>query len=115
MFGAENVYAYAKYEVENPELNKGELPCEINIVTLGDTMIYALQGEIFVEFGLELKAMSPCKKAFVFEVSNGSLPGYIYTAESVAEGGYEVGTSAFAENAGAEIVRNFKELIEEVK
>lgn len=115
MFGAENIYAYAKYERENPEYNRGELPCEISVVTIGDTMIFALQGEIFVEFGLALKAASPCRKAFVFEVTNGSLPGYIYTAEAAEEGGYEVGTSAFAPEAGDELVEEFKKLIEEVK
>lgn len=115
MFGAENIYAYAKYVDAHGSINMDELPCEIGVTTIGDTMIFNLQGEIFVEFGLALKEASPCKKAFVFEVSNGSLPGYIYTRESVAEGGYEVGTSVFDADAGYVLVDEFKSLMSEVK
>ncbi len=109
LFGRENVLAHATRAAKGQE--SIELPCEIQILTIGDTAIAAIQGEIFVEFGLEIKKSSPHKKTFVFTVSNGALPGYIYTKDSVADQGYEVGSSAFSENAGEQIVNKVKEML----
>lgn len=109
MFGAENIYYYAKQTAEGISGDE-ELPCELQTVVLNDTLIVALQGEMFVEYGLAIKEASPYKKTFVFEVSNGSLPGYIYTPEAGIEGGYEVGTSMFAPNAGEVLVEQVKEM-----
>ena len=53
---------------------------------LWDTLICGLQGEIFVEYGLELKAASPYEKTFVFEVTNGALPGYILSLIHILNG-----------------------------
>ena len=114
MFGAENEYAYAKYEKIHGTLETEEMPCEVGVVTIGDTMIFALQGEIFVEFGLQLKEASTSKKAFVFECTNGALSGYICTPESLAEGGYEVGTSLYTPEAGAVVIKNMLELMNEL-
>ena len=78
MFGAENEFYYAQLS-ENSDVRDAELPCEVMTLRLGDTLICGLQGEIFVEYGLQLKAASPYAKTFVFEVTNGTLPGYIHT------------------------------------
>ena len=61
MFGAENEFYYAEMS-ENSDVRDAELPCEVMTLRLGDTLICGLQGEIFVEYGLELKAASPCEK-----------------------------------------------------
>lgn len=114
MFGAENRYCYAKYLQKHGQICQDDFPNEVSVVEIGDTVIFSMQGEIFVEYGVELKNSTP-KKAFVFEVTNGTLPGYIYTPESVAEGGYEVGTSVFDETAGALVVKTLKELLNELK
>lgn len=114
MFGAENEYSYAKYENEHGTLDMSELPCEVGVVLIGDTLIFASQGEIFVEYGLELKKESPYEKTFVFEVTNGSLSGYIYTPDAVEEGGYEVGTSMFTPDGGKVIMKNLLELMREL-
>ncbi len=110
MFGKENEFYYAEIAAENGDITDAELPCEVNTLVLGDTLICATQGEIFVEYGLELKAASPYKKTFVFEVTNGALPGYIFTPDAVDDGGYEVGTSIFTGEAGAKIVETIKKL-----
>ncbi len=109
MFGAENEFYYAEL-AENSDVRDAELPCEVMTLRLGDTLICGLQGEIFVEYGLELKAASPYAKTFVFEVTNGTLPGYVFTPEAIAEGGYEVGTSIFTGEAGSAIVDGIKSL-----
>ena len=111
MFGAENEFYYAEL-VDQGDGNvvDDELPCEVIALRLGDAMICCMQGEIFVEYGLALKEASPCEKTFVFEVTNGALPGYVFTPEAIAEGGYEVGTSIFAAGAGEAIVEGIKKL-----
>ena len=110
MFGKENEFYYAEIAAEGGAITDAELPCEVCLVTLDDTNICTTQGEIFVEFGLELKAASPAKKTFVFEVTNGSLPGYMFTPDAVNDGGYEVGTSVFTGEAGGAVVDAVKKL-----
>ncbi len=107
MFGAENIYYYSKQAAAGIKGDE-ELPCEIQTILIHDTLIVAVQGELFVEYGLAIQAASPHKKTFVFEVSNGSLPGYIYTPEAGVEGGYEVGTSMFSAQAGATLLNGIK-------
>ena len=110
MFGRENEFYYSELYAKQGKISDEELPCEVMTLKLGDTLICGMQGEIFVEFGLELKAASPAEKTFVFEVTNGALPGYIFTPEAYDEGGYEVGTSIFTREAGAMITDAIKAL-----
>lgn len=110
MFGAQNNYYYSKLQgFQSPEL-----PLEIVGIVINDTLIVELQGELFVEFGLKVKELSPYAKTFVYEVSNGYLPGYIYTEEAGREGGYEVGTSQFDINVGEVLIQNIKEMMKHV-
>lgn len=99
LFGAEDTLAFAK------GYRSTEFPCEVQCVRLGDLAIVTTQGEMFVEFALEIKEKSPAEKTFVFTVSNGNLPGYIYTKQAGEEGGYEVGDSMLAAEAGDEVVK----------
>lgn len=109
MFGAQNTLSFAK--MADSKYVSPELPCEVQTVAFNDTLIVAIQGELFVEYGLEIKKLSPYAKTFVFEVSNGYLPGYIYTKEAGAEGGYEVGTSMFADNAGDVLLKKIRSML----
>ena len=105
MFGAEDLYYLALELEEGETFYDKQLPCEIQAVVLNDTALLMTQGEIFVEFGLSIKSESKYAKTFVVELSNGELPGYIYTEDAVNDGGYEVGNSIFAPTAGNEIVK----------
>ena len=49
------------------------------------------------------------------ELTNGVLPGYLYTPESLVTGGYETDTSMLGENFGKHMVEKVLETIEEVK
>lgn len=109
LFGAENTLSYSKLAAKG--YKSGELPCELQVLTVGNTVIAAVQGEVFVEFGLKIKEISPYDRTFVFTVSNGALPGYVYTKEAGEEGGYEIGTSMLTFGAGEEIVNKIKEMI----
>jgi neutral ceramidase len=115
LLGAEDILGYiilAEKGVK-PDLLKDELPAEVHIIGIGDTRIVGLQGEVFVEFGLEIKKRSPFRKTFVFELANGAAPGYIYTKEALKEGGYETDTSMLAEESGSMLVDEALKLLED--
>ncbi len=113
MFGAENTLSYAIAVTQG--YKSGELPCEIFALRIGDAAIVTTQGEMFVDFALEIKEKSPIEKTFVFTVSNGALPGYIYTPQAGIEGGYEVGTSMLSPDAGATVVKLATELLHKIQ
>ena len=112
MFGAQNTYNYALAAKEG--YKSPELPYEVQILTLGDARIVALQSETFVKYGLGIKAASEVKKTFVFAVSNGYAPGYLYTPEAGKEGGYEIGTSMFGMQAGEVLLKRIEEEMKRV-
>ncbi len=107
MFGAQNTVRFAK--VHQQGYRSPELPLESQIILLNDTLLVTIQPEMFVELGLAIKAVSPIAKTFILETSNGYAPGYLYTIEAGIEGGYEVGTSMFAAEAGETSVKKLKE------
>ncbi|MFN0168519.1 MAG: neutral/alkaline non-lysosomal ceramidase N-terminal domain-containing protein [Bryobacteraceae bacterium] len=66
------------------------MPFWIQAITIGrDFAAVGLDGEVFVEYALEIERALASSRAYVFGYSNASL-AYIPTAKAVAEGGYEV-------------------------
>ena len=55
---------------------------------LGDAVFCSAPGELFVEWGLEMKKWSPHPYTFIAELANDSV-GYIPTWEAFLRGGYE--------------------------
>lgn len=74
---------------------------EVMAVRIGDVAIVTFPGEVFSEFGLQIKQASPARHTLVIELANGS-NGYFPTAEAISLGGYEptLGTRRFTEDAG---------------
>jgi hypothetical protein len=88
VFGAEGVLTLARLR-ERGELDRAIdalQPIEIHALTLGDAQLAGFPGELFAEYGLELKRRS---RGRVFPVSlvGGHLQGYVVTAQ--AAGQYE--------------------------
>lgn len=86
---------------------------EFHVIDMGDFMIATLPGELFVEFGLEIKARSRCKNTLLFGLANQSI-GYIPTPRAFKNGGYEPTTCEFsilAPEAGDMIVNKILEMI----
>jgi len=93
----------------------GTLPttitAEIMVIALGDVALVLLPGEVFVEYGLAIKAHAAPRPVITLAYANGT-PGYIPHRSAYAEGGYEVadayryyGTPAcFAPEAGEAVV-----------
>lgn len=87
------------------ELLEDEAPAEVQVIRIGGTCVIGVPGEIFVEFGLYMKAMAGFGTVVINELSNGCLPGYLYTPESLVTGGYETDTSMLAESFGKHLVQ----------
>jgi neutral ceramidase len=78
---------------------------EVQALRLGEALIVAVEGELFVEYGNRIKEASPAPVTFVAAYSNGQ-EGYIPTPESFDEGGYEVAPGPWTRvgrNAGDEV------------
>lgn len=86
------------------ELLEDEAPAEIQIFNIGGVGVIGVPGEIFVEYGLYIKAMAGFGTVIINELTNGCLPGYLYTAESLITGGYETDTSMLAPSFGRHLV-----------
>jgi hypothetical protein len=91
-----------------------ETPTEIQLFDIGGTCVIGLQGELFVEYGLFIKAMVPYGLVIVNELTNGCHPGYMYTPESLLTGGYETGNSLLAEDFGKKIVDKVLETVKKL-
>ncbi len=111
-FGAEERYALSVAAAEGSldATYKACMPAEIQVFSVGGKVFAAWPGELFVEYGLELKRRTGC--AGVISLANGELQGYIVTAEAAAEGGYEVGNALFAPESGRLLVERTALLID---
>ncbi len=117
LLGSEDQLGYVRMRKQGikVELLEDEAPAEIQVFRLGDLLIVGLQGELFVEYALYIKAMAGFGMVVVNELSNGCLPGYLYTPESLVTGGYETDTSMLGERFGKHLIENVFETIERVK
>lgn len=111
--GTESTLIYTKLKNKgiSIDLVTDELPAEIQIIGIGDTRIIGLQGEIFVEFGLDIQKRSPFKKTFIIELANGALPGYVCTEKAIEKGGYETETTLMTGKTGERFVDTALELL----
>jgi len=85
---------------------------EVQLFLIGPLEIIALPGEIFVEYGIELKKRSRERLCLVFGNSNGYI-GYVPTKEAFNEGGYETHlslTSRLVPEAGEIILETIERM-----
>lgn len=86
-------------------------PIEVGALAIGDIAWAFLPGEIFCDFGLAIKQASPYATTHVITLTNGDLPGYCVTAESLIEGGYEPGNSILDSPSGSILVATALQLL----
>ncbi|MDR2816899.1 MAG: hypothetical protein LBB62_09395 [Proteiniphilum sp.] len=94
------------------EAYKSCLPVEIQIVGIGGWRFIAWPGEIFVEYGLKLKALY--KNISLITYANGELQGYITTKEAVDKGFYEAGNSLFDYRSGEILIKKTIDLLKQL-
>jgi hypothetical protein len=90
-------------------------PAEIQVFRLDDdTAIVCLPAEIFVEFGLAIKAASPFKQTLVISICN-DRPAYVPTLKAFKEGSYEVANSRLQAGGGEAMVEAAVKMLNELK
>ncbi len=75
--------------MERYELQKREpvLPVEIHVIRLGDIVMATNPFELYLDYGMRIKARSPAVQTFIVQLSNG-YDGYLPTKRSEAGGAY---------------------------
>ena len=79
------VYARELFELLKQPVQE---PTRIHAMRIGDLGLVGLPGEIFVEYGLQIKAKSPATRTMTIELADDYV-GYCPTDAALAEGGYE--------------------------
>ena len=94
-FGAEETLALAQAASDGRMENYAQscMPAEIQVFRVGPWNFVAWQGEIFVEFALQI--MQQAENTYVISLANGELQGYLVTDEAIREGAYEANNALF--------------------
>lgn len=109
-----NEYIFGKSLLDYLKTRKEYIDIEVQILCIGDLCITGLPGEIFVEFGFDIKTQSPYKYNMISTLTNGS-NGYVNTKESIVQGTYEAiynGYTVLDSEAGYQMVSGVKGLWE---
>jgi len=94
---------------------------EIQVMQIGNVVIVALTGEVFVELALEIEERSSYQQTIVLGYTNGCI-GYVPNEEAYPHGGYEIsgayryyGTLMLKPESDKQIRNAAVELLEEMK
>lgn len=91
------------------------LPVEIHVFKLDSkTAIVTMPGELFTEFGIDLKKRSPFSNTMLIELANADI-AYIPTLQGFKEGGYEAINSRLAPGSGEKMIDSAVELLKILK
>jgi hypothetical protein len=85
-------------------------PVQVQALRVGEVCVVGFPGEVFVEYGLDLKRRAPVK-TFAVAYANGHLHGYIVTPAAAGAGGYEALGRLFEPQAGDIMVNTALSLI----
>jgi len=106
---------YAQICLELYDLQDTDDSVEVMAMRIGDVGVVGLPGEIFCEFGMQIRQASPAAHTLVIELANGAI-GYLPTREAFDQGGYEPtpGSTRYEPGAGDKLadsaVRQLREL-----
>ncbi len=96
-------YALELLSLWEKQQKEGKAKAQVGCIGLGDFYLFSMGAEVFVEFGLALKAKAP---SILITYCNDYL-GYVPTKAAFTEGGYEprtAGWSRLEEDAGDKLV-----------
>lgn len=109
---------YAAQIIKMSKREKTSATTEIMAVRLTeDTAVATLPGEVFTEFGMEIKKTSGYGNTLIFGLANDCI-GYIPTKEAFDEGGYEIKTATSSQldpAAGSILVNEVQALFKKLK
>ncbi|NMA95657.1 MAG: hypothetical protein GX974_06415, partial [Clostridiales bacterium] len=110
----ESEILFAKDILELSRSDKRKVELEVQVIGVGDLAIVGLPGEVFVEFGLDIKRRSKFGYTAISELTNGAY-GYIPVREAFEQGGYEPRLSQYTNlgpNTGYELVDSAVEILD---
>lgn len=109
---------YAKHIMRIVEENPpSTATVEVQAMRIGELAVVGLPGEIFVEFGLDIKKQSPTAFTMIDTLCNGTIRAYICTREAFRQGGYEPRLTfgnRFPEETGERLVEMAVQLLKEM-
>ncbi len=82
---------------------------DLQVLQLGDLVIFAVPGELFGELGVALKEAVAPRPAWVVNYANDYI-GYLPTRKAFQAGGYEAMMMGLSESAGEEVVNALKSM-----
>lgn len=85
---AYRIMKWQEYVLDRPAIQHKlpGLPVKVNVVRLGDVVFASNPFELFLDFGLQIKARSPAVQTFVVQLAGGGT--YVPTARSLAGNSY---------------------------
>ncbi|MBE0535058.1 MAG: hypothetical protein IH624_05255, partial [Phycisphaerae bacterium] len=113
------VFRHAAARLDLPAHSEATMPfhetdplegVEIHAIRLGDVVIATNPFELFIDYGMRMKARSPAVLTFVVQIACHNL-GYLPTAEAVAGGGYSAEKFAVGPEGGQRLVEETLRLI----
>jgi len=95
LFGAEELCTLARAATDGTfeQAAAACMPAEIQVIGINHHKFVAWPGEVFVEFGLELKRKAPDMQ--MITLANGELQGYLVTSDAIWENSYEACNAIF--------------------
>jgi len=91
------------------------LPIEIHVFKIdSQTAIVTMPGELFTEFGIDIKKRSPFANTMLIELANIDI-AYIPTIRGFQEGDYEAINSRLVPGSGEKMIEAALEILEELK
>jgi hypothetical protein len=108
--------AKAQRGAEDPSRKETELTAEVQVLQVGDVILGAIPGELFVEYALELRSRVKQDTGSSFCLvgyADGYL-GYIVTPRAVETGGYEASVTRLDGQAGRTLTEAVIELVHQV-
>ena len=100
---------------ERHELEKVQpkLPIELNILRIGDIVMATNPFELYLDYGMRIKARCPATQTFLVQLANGS-NGYLPSSRSTLGGSYgaEPASTQVGQEGGQEFVERTIEIID---
>ena len=108
---------YARSLLEVAEITEHNVEVPVQVIRFGEAAIVGVPCELFVEFGLDIKARSGFEHTMISTLTN-ALFGYIAVREAFDQGGYETtisGDTMMAPDTGYDMVEAAVELLEKLQ
>jgi neutral ceramidase len=90
-----------------------EVEVRLSVIRIGTIVFAGVNGEVFNQIGVKVKAASPNSQTFFITHCNGSC-GYLVSDQAIPEGGYEVRSTGVHSGAESSIIDGLTTMIHEL-